>query len=96
MDHENLVRENFFKFFLDILWITNMFQVIRAINRTDSRLIWTRIYQDIDHVSKAPENPPPVYLFARYILLQMDRESVQLIALITWNMFLIHIISKKN
>ena len=57
-DHRNHVRENFFKDFLDILWIKNMFKPIRTINRTDSRSIWTRICEDIDHIVKIPSPPP--------------------------------------
>ena len=52
------MRENFLKDFLDILLIKNMFKMIRAINRTDSRSIWTRLGEDIDHIGKIASNPP--------------------------------------
>ena len=58
-DLQNLVRKNFFKDFSDTLWIENMFKRIRAINRTNSEVIWTRICEDIDTLSKTPANPPP-------------------------------------
>ena len=36
-----------------------MFKSIRAIDRTNSEVIWTRICEDMDHLSKRPANPPP-------------------------------------
>ena len=44
----------FFEDFSDTFWIENMFKPIRAINRTDSEVIWTRICEDIDHLKKRP------------------------------------------
>ena len=35
-----------------------MFKPIRAIDRTDSEVIWTRICEDMDHPSKQPGPPP--------------------------------------
>ena len=58
-DLENVVHKTFSEDFLDTLWVKNMFKPIRAINRTDSEVIWTRICEDIDHLSKTPANPPP-------------------------------------
>jgi hypothetical protein len=57
-DHQNPVREYFFKHFLDILWIKNMFKPIRAINRINSRVIWTRICEDIYHFERVAHPPP--------------------------------------
>ena len=51
------MREKFLKDFLDILVIKNMFKMIRAINRTDSRSIWTRLGEDIDHIGKNTSTP---------------------------------------
>ena len=47
-DNPKFVSEKFFKGFQYAIWMQNMFQPIGAINRTDSRLIWTRICNDID------------------------------------------------
>ena len=58
-DHRNVVHENFFRDFGDIICIKNLFRPIRVINRTNSWAIWTRIGEDIDHFSKWPANPPP-------------------------------------
>ena len=57
-DLQNVVRKNFLEDFSDTLWVENMFRPIRVINRTDSEVIWTRICEDIDHLSKPPANPP--------------------------------------
>ena len=57
-DHRNVVHENFFRDFGDIICIKNLFRPIRVINRTNSWAIWTRISEDIDHFSKWPANPP--------------------------------------
>ena len=58
-DLQNVVRKNFLEDFSDTLWVENMFRPIRVINRTDSEVIWTRICEDIDHLSKTPANPFP-------------------------------------
>ena len=70
-DLQNLVRKKFFKDFSDTLWIENMFKLIRAINRTDSEVIWTRIREDIGTLSKTPANPPPKKKIPRYFRLKM-------------------------
>ena len=57
-DHRNVVHENFFRDFGDIICIKNLFRPIRVINRTNSWAIWTRIGEDIDHFSKWPAPPP--------------------------------------
>ena len=57
-DYGNVVHENFFRDFGDIICIKNLFRPIRVINRTNSWAIWTRIGEDIDHFSKWPANPP--------------------------------------
>ena len=57
-DHRNVVHENFFRDFGDIICIKNLFRPIRVINRTNSWAILTRIGEDIDHFSKWPANPP--------------------------------------
>ena len=56
-DDQNLVSENIFKGFQDIIWIKNMFKSIRGINRTDSGAIWTRICEDIVNFEKFPHPP---------------------------------------
>ena len=56
-DLQNVVRKNFLEDFSDTLWVENMFRPIRVINRTDSEVIWTRICEDIDHLSKTPSIP---------------------------------------
>ena len=58
-DHQNVVHENFFRDFGDIICIKNLFRPIRVINRTNSWAIWTRIGEDINHFSKWPATPPP-------------------------------------
>ena len=71
-DHRNVVHENFFRDFGDIICIKNLFRPIRVINRTNSWAIWTRIGEDIDHFSKWPANPPtkkkkiPFYLWVKW------------------------------
>ena len=57
-DHRNVVHENFFRDFGDIICIKNLFRPIRVINRTNSWAIWTRIGEDIDHFSKWPATSP--------------------------------------
>ena len=56
-DSRNVVAEIFFKDFQDVIWIQNMFKWIRGINHTDSRVIWTRIYEHIDHFGKRSAPP---------------------------------------
>ena len=56
-DLQNLFREIFFKDFSDTLWVENMFKPIRAIDRTDSEVIWTRICEDIAILEKFPDPP---------------------------------------
>ena len=53
-DLQNVVCKNFLEDFSDTLSVENMFKPIRAINRTDSEVIWTRICEDIDHLKKPP------------------------------------------
>eukprot|EP00493_Phyllostaurus_siculus_P004484 UN04505 len=47
--------EIFFRDFHDVIWFENLFKPIRVINRTNSRSIWTRTGEDIDHFSKRPQ-----------------------------------------
>ena len=58
-DHRNVVREDFFRDFGDVTLVQNLFKQIRAINRTNSRPIWTPTCEDIDHIAKSPWKPPP-------------------------------------
>ena len=62
MVHRNAVREIFFRDFGKIICIESLFKPIRVINRTNSRAIWTRIGEDIDHLSKRPAAPSPQLL----------------------------------
>ena len=50
---------NFFRDFGDVTLVQNLFKQIRAINRTNSRPIWTPTCEDIDHIAKMPWNIPP-------------------------------------
>ena len=53
------MRENFFRDFGDATLVQNLFKQIRAINRTNSRPIWTPTCEDIDHIAKNGPKPPP-------------------------------------
>jgi len=53
-DHRNLVHENFFRDIGGIIYIKNLFNLIRVINRTNCWAIWTRVDVDMDHFSKRP------------------------------------------
>ena len=58
VDRPNLVHKNFSEELQCTIWIENMFRWIRSINRTNSRPIWTRIYEDIAILEKIAETPP--------------------------------------
>ena len=58
-NNENLVSEIFFKDLMYAIWMQNMLKPIRAINHTDSWVIWTRICQDIADFGNRLCNPPP-------------------------------------
>ena len=85
-DHRNVVHENFFRDFGDIICIKNLFRPIRVINRTNSWAIWTRIGEDIDHFSKWPA-PPPLKKNSQVLtkILQIDQK-------LTFNVF--HILNQ--
>ena len=55
-DHRNIERENFFRDFRDVTLAKSLFKSIRAIYGTDSRSIWARTCEDIDHI--ATPSPP--------------------------------------
>ena len=55
-DLQNLGRKKIFEDLSDTLWVKNMFKPIRAIDRTNSEVIWTRICEDMDHLSKWPQS----------------------------------------
>ena len=97
-DHRNVVHENFFRDFGDIICIKNLFRPIRVINRTNSWAIWTRIGEDIDHFSKWPAPPPkkktPILLtisaqkfFKRYHLDFAFKKNCSTHNRIFWNKF---------
>ena len=71
-DHRNVVHENFFRDFGDIICIKNLFRPIRVINRTNSWAIWTRIGEDIDHFSKWPANPPTKKKKSHFLLQKLN------------------------
>ena len=52
MDHRNVVRQNYFRDIGDVMLVRNLFRLIRVINRTNSRPIWTPTCEDIDHNAK--------------------------------------------
>ena len=58
-DHRNVVRENFFRDFGDATLVQNLFKQIKAINRTNSRPIWTPTCENIDHNGKKTSFPHP-------------------------------------
>ena len=51
-DHRNVVRQNYFRDIGDVMLVRNLFRLIRVINRTNSRPIWTPTCEDIDHNAK--------------------------------------------
>ena len=53
------MREYVFRPFAYVIWVQNIFKPTNPINHTDHYVILTFIYEDIDHVAKAPANPPP-------------------------------------
>ena len=53
-DHRNVVRQNYFRDIGDVMLVRNLFRLIRVINRTNSRPIWTPTCVDIDHMQKLP------------------------------------------
>ena len=77
-DHRNVVRQNYFRDIGDVMLVRNLFRLIRVINRTNSRPIWTPTCEDIDHNAKItsltlPKKKIPIYSinFSFLIYMQM-------------------------
>ena len=68
-DHRNVVRQNYFRDIGDVMLVRNLFRLIRVINRTNSRPIWTPTCEDIDHNAKItsftlPKKNPQMMMFS--------------------------------
>ena len=75
-DRPNLVHKKFSEDFQCPIWIENMFRWIRSMNRTNSRPIWTRIFEDIAILEKYPrtlKKNPQVKSRKSFILLAINR-----------------------
>ena len=80
-DHRNVVRQNYFRDIGDVMLVRNLFRLIRVINRTNSRPIWTPTCEDIDHNAKItsftlPKKKIPNCVYQN-ILLKMKFEDIE-------------------
>ena len=67
-DLRDLTIKKYFHDFSNIILFQNIFKPIRVINRTDPRIIWTRLSEDIYRFTKLPSLPSQKFPSSQHML----------------------------